>query len=706
MMASFEADSLRCLYANRPYVAAFGLDEASIVGRTLAEIVGEDFAQWTDPAIDQVRSTLQPADFEHDLVTPQGAIRRVEVRLVPQFDASSQLDSLLVYLMDVTQARDSEHALRESEGRLSRFLGASIEGIVFHDGGRIADANPAFCALLGLGLHELIGRELAEFQVGPSAPLLVVGAPAGPAVDGADSVGVAAAVLPASSAVPRVERQLRQHDGQLVPVEWIELTPDDDSGLQMCAVRDLRDHKAAQAHAHYLAHHDPLTGLPNRRAFMAQLEHLMVAARKSGTSLGLLFIDLDHFQRVNDSIGHAAADDHLKTLARRIATQVRSSDRVARFGGDEFMVLLPGVREGDDVALVAHKLVTTLSLPIEIEGRPISVTPSIGVALYPRDADSPEQFIKHADAAMHVAKARGRATVSVFDPAIASSAYDNVVLEGELGHAISQGEFTLLFQPQVCARTGRPVGAEALIRWQHPERGLLTPDEFIALAEQHRLMLPIGRWVLEEAGRTAQCWHQSGRSSLTMAVNLSALQFQAADFVDGIEDLLARVGLPTGWLELEITERMLMADLPAVRERLHRLRSRGVRISVDDFGTGYSSLAYLRDLPIDRMKIDQSFVKGLPEDRASAAIAGAIIELARGLGLSVVAEGVESAEQQQCLGALRCDQLQGLVVAAPMTMDEFDTWLSGWPAQAAQLWGPDDVACWSTTDHAEVLPDR
>jgi EAL domain-containing protein (putative c-di-GMP-specific phosphodiesterase class I) len=271
------------------------------------------------------------------------------------------------------------------------------------------------------------------------------------------------------------------------------------------------------------------------------------------------------------------------------------------------------------------------------------------------------------------------AQFAFFEQEVATSAYDKLMLEGELGHAITHDEFALVFQPQVRARDGHPVGVEALIRWQHPQRGLLAPNEFIALAEQHRLIVPIGAWVLREAARQARLWHEAGWP-LTVAVNLSTLQFQAPDFVASIRTLLAETGLPAGWLELELTERMLMDDVPQVCARLQQLRALGVKLSVDDFGTGYSSLSHLKELPIDTMKIDRSFVQELPHQRESAAITSAIIQLARGLGLDVVAEGVETEAQRAFLIAQGCDQLQGLIISAPLTVQQMQRWLDAQPA--------------------------
>lgn len=659
LLACFDAQTRRCQYANRPLARAFQVEPTEVEGRSVRELLGPQAARDLTPAFDEALQTRGSCTLELRLPGPAGSERSLAATVDPRFGPQGDVIGLYLRLRDLSGQLELERAIARSEERLGRFMEAATEGILFHEDGRVTDANPAACELLGLARHDLVGRPLvsllpealqAEFDAGwRSEPQW------------------------------RCESQQRRGDGTAGTLQWLSTADHEDGAAHdrgTTLLRDTSERHAAQARIHFLSHHDALTGLPNRQAFMGQLEHLMVSAQSAHTQLGLLCIDLDHFQRVNDSLGHTVGDIHLKTIARRIGAQVRSTDRVARFGGDEFMVLLPGIRDAQDAVQVAHKLIAAISAPIDIEGRPISVTPSVGLAIYPRDGDTPDMVIKHADTAMHAAKARGRATLAEFEPAIAEMARAQLVLEGQLGHAIEQGQFELLLQPQVQAATGRPAGVEALIRWRHPERGLLSPDEFILLAEQHRLMLPIGDWVLDEAARLAGLWYrQRPDLALAIAVNLSALQFQAVDFVDKIEAVLQRAALPPGWLELELTERMLMDDLPLALSRLHRLRELGVRLSVDDFGTGYSSLAHLKALPIDTIKIDRSFVQGLPDERASAAIASAILELARGLGLTVVAEGVETAAQREWLITAGCDVLQGLWVSAPVPASHISDWL-------------------------------
>jgi EAL domain-containing protein (putative c-di-GMP-specific phosphodiesterase class I) len=342
-------------------------------------------------------------------------------------------------------------------------------------------------------------------------------------------------------------------------------------------------------------------------------------------------------------------------------------------------VLLPGLpthgERGTDVEEVAQKLLAAIEVPLIAEGRPISVTPSVGIALFPDDGDSPHELVKHADTAMYLAKSRGRANYQFFDRGMASAAYAALVMEGQLAQALEHGEFELYFQPQVTAHGGMLVGAEALIRWNHPERGLLLPNEFIHLAERQRLMLRIGQWVLQEAARCIKRWHAIELGVPTVAVNLSTLQFLSPGFIDAVAQVLPADGLDSGMLELELTERMLMDDMSEVKQRLSRLRAMGLSISVDDFGTGYSSLGHLKHLPIDKLKIDRSFIRDLPDARDSVAIASAIIQMGRSLGMTVIAEGVETAAQGEFLAAQGCDELQGYLISPALPLVQFEAWV-------------------------------
>jgi len=660
LIAYYSAHEFRCQFANKQYAHTFGRDEHSIIGLKLDEVIGADAAREIQPQVEHMLAHRQPVVYERTLGS--ATKRWIEVHLLPHLDdATGVAIGAFVLISDISKHRLAEQAVRESEERLAKFMQASAEGIVFHRDGFITDANPPVCELIGYPLKELLGRRTLEFI----AP---------------DHVAKVAAVI-ASGQETGYESVLLDKHGQRIPVEFIVRTMmRGGERLRMTIVRDIRDRHAAQARIHHLAHHDALTGLPNRLSFMTHLTQQMApTAEGDAPRLALLFIDLDHFKRVNDSLGHLVGDTLLRTVAARITAGLRATDLVSRFGGDEFVVLLsglaPGAQHRGDAEEVAQKLLAGIGAPLNAEGRPLSVTPSIGVALYPGDGDSPDELVKHADSAMYLAKARGRANHQFFDRGMANSAYAELVMEGQLAQALERDEFVLHFQPQVRARDGGLVGAEALIRWNHPERGLLLADAFIPLAEQRQLMLPIGQWVLAEAARCAVRWREMGLAVAPVAVNLSSVQFHSIGFVEAVAQVLPSDGIGAGMLELELTERMLMDDLVEVKQRLAHLKAMGLQISVDDFGTGYSSLGHLKELPIDKVKIDRSFVHDLPMNRDSAAIARAIIQMGRSLGLLVIAEGVETEAQRAFLAEQGCDELQGLLISAPLPQIAFEAWV-------------------------------
>ncbi len=401
MIAYYRAGDFQCQFANLGYARTFGHDEKSILGQTLAQIIGDDAAHQIDPELQAVLDQRRPVAYERTLLNADGSTRWIEVNLLPHLNPQTEVIGVFVLISDITKHRLAEQAVRDSEGRLAQFMQASTEGIVFHKDGIVVDANPPMCELIGLSLDEMRGRPTIDFIAH-------------------EQVAKVAAVM-ASGQETAYESVLVDKAGQRIPVEFIVRTMlRNGERMRMTIVRDLRDRHAAQARIHHLAHHDTLTGLPNRMSFMEQLDHLLLGARKNGSRLALLFIDLDHFKRVNDSLGHLVGDTLLRTVAARITSSLRATDIVARFGGDEFMVLLPGLpisqglqsERGTDVEEVAQKLLAAIEVPLIAEGRPISVTPSVGIAMFPDDGDSPHELVKHADTAMYLAKSRGRANSS------------------------------------------------------------------------------------------------------------------------------------------------------------------------------------------------------------------------------------------------------------------------------------------------------
>ncbi|MDN3544288.1 MAG: putative bifunctional diguanylate cyclase/phosphodiesterase [Roseateles asaccharophilus] len=656
LIALYQAGTHRCLYANEAYAQAFGLTAQSILGRRFSEIIGEQAADLVRPVVEAVERSGKPGFYERQLQGPDGRKRWVEAHVIPHLDAAGVVQAAFVQLVDITRHREAEAAVRDSELRLQKFMQASAEGIVFHVDGLVSDANPALCALLGYELDELRGRSTLDFvaleEVGKVRQLMLAGAEL------------------------RYESRLIHRSGEAIHVELIVRSLSSEGGQQrMAIVRDIRDRVAAQQRIQHLAHHDSLTQLLNRAAFMEHLGPQMERARQRGHQLALLFIDLDNFKRVNDSLGHLEGDKVLFTVAERIRNCLRSSDLVARFGGDEFVVLLNDVHQQDDVMVVLMALLSVVEVPVRADGRDLSVTPSIGVAMFPRDGESAEELIQHADTAMYLAKSRGRASYQFFEHQMASQAYADLVLEAELAEALTHDQFRLHYQPQVHARDGHLVGAEALLRWQHPQRGLLSPDAFIEVAERHRLMVPLGEWVMREAVRQSKLWHESGLAPVPIAVNLSSMQFRLDRFADTVREVLAEAGVPGSWLELELTERMLVDDLEDTPRTLAALRALGLSISVDDFGTGYTALAHLTELPLDKLKIDQGFVAKLPQDSGAMAITRAIVRMAKDLGLSVSAEGVRKEQQRALLAEWGCDALQGDLVGSSMSAAQFEAWL-------------------------------
>jgi diguanylate cyclase (GGDEF)-like protein/PAS domain S-box-containing protein len=644
LIAAFDARDNRCLFANAGYARTFGLTEQSILGRTFEEVIGADAARLIEPHVADLRQHHRAARYERRLETADGA-RWIEVHLLPHVADDGELLASFVLINDITRHREAERAVRESEERLAKFMQASVEGIAFHKDGVITDANPPLLALVGHTLADIIGRKNLEFIAPEQIPKVLE--------------------VMAAGAETAYESVLLHKDGTRIPVEFIVRTIErGGEKLRMTIVRDMRAREAARSHIYHLAHHDPLTDLLNRMAFMQRLEVLMASGRAGDAEGALLFIDLDQFKRVNDSLGHLAGDVLLQTLAQRLKQQLRGTDLVARFGGDEFLVLLPGRLPLADVQEVASKVLTAFAVPLLLEGRSISITPSVGIALYPQHATTPSDLIRCADAAMYQAKQQGRATQRCYDPELGRRALAALELESQLTQAVARNEFVLHFQPQVRAGDGSLVGAEALIRWRHPTRGLVDPDHFMPQVEQQRLIVPIGQWVLREAVRAARRWRDAGHP-LPVSVNVSSLQFRDAGFGASVAQVLHEESLGGEFLELEVTERMLMEDVDAVAATLTDVKALGVRIAIDDFGTGYSSLGRLNRLPIDRIKIDRSFVRGLPDDAGHAAIAKAIVTLAQSLGLATIAEGVETAEQRDFLVALGCEELQGVLFGAP-----------------------------------------
>ncbi|HXH28163.1 MAG TPA: EAL domain-containing protein [Candidatus Polarisedimenticolia bacterium] len=452
--------------------------------------------------------------------------------------------------------------------------------------------------------------------------------------------------------------------------------------------QDITERKQAEAQIRFLAYYDGLTLLPNRVLFMERLDLALASARRRGGMLAILFFDLDRFKRINDTLGHGPGDRLLQEVAERLRRCLRSSDTiargdplntndtVARLGGDEFIVTLQDIKRGEDAATVARRILDALTAPFRLEDQEVVVSASIGISLFPGDGTTAEALLKNADAAMYHAKDLGRSGYQFYDKSMNAAALKRLSLENRLRRALEQQELELHYQPLFDVDAGSIVGAEALIRWRHPDLGLVAPAEFIPLAEETGLILPVGEWVLREACGRMAAWHRAGHRSLVVSVNLSGRQFRDGRLGEVVRRALEVSGLPPRCLELEITESVLMREAQETVATLRSLKALGVRIAVDDFGTGYSSLSYLTRFPIDTLKIDQSFVRDLRNDRGDVAITTAILSMSRGLDLSVIAEGVETQEQMDLLRRQGCRLMQGYFLGRPLPVPEFERLLA------------------------------
>ncbi|HTK00608.1 MAG TPA: EAL domain-containing protein [Bordetella sp.] len=571
-------------------------------------------------------------------------------------------DAVLTAFTPINQIKLMEQRLE----LWAKVFEASSEAILILDTERtLLSANASFYRSTGFTTAEVVGKTpdfiVAESTGGPLMKELAEGLERSSTWSG--------------------EAQVRRRQGGDYPV-WFMVNAVRDKGQvvshYICTVIDITDRKKSEARIRFLAEHDVLTQLPNRALFTKQLGRALDSDPLGTQRCAVLFIDLDRFKDINDSLGHHIGDGLLKSVSRRLLQAVRGRDTVSRLGGDEFTIILADVgTRGDVEQLIADRLIPLVREPHEIGGVTLQVSCSVGVALYPDDGGDIDTLMQNADAAMYQAKAAGRNQVKFFSPDMAERARMRLAIEAGLRTAIARGELSLVFQPCIDASTNAMVGAEALLRWHNAQLGAIPPSRFIPIAEETRLIIPIGAWVIEEACRQLAAWRAQGMAELRMSINLSAIQLREPELFDTVRASLAEHGIAGDWLELEITETVLMSQADSYLDAIHALRSLGVRLSLDDFGTGYSSLSYLNRFPLDRLKIDQAFVRDMIDTPADVAVVKAIIELGHELGLRVVAEGVESEQEAQTLRRIGCDQLQGYLYGRPMPGAQFPAWVAG-----------------------------
>lgn len=579
-------------------------------------------------------------------VLPDPTVVVAKGSLPDQWLAAGVAFGALVLLIVSLAAMVMERQQRLGEKRrLHELANAAAEGLVICDQGVVVTANESFERLIGAANVEIVGRAFATFFEDVNV---------GECLTGTDETHLEACV--------------RSATGEQIPVELIVRTMPFNGRLhQGVAVRDLRARHKAEAQIRFLAHHDALTGLPNRVNFTYRLDREFERHRRKGDTFAVLCLDLDRFKQINDVFGHAAGDAVLKSVGARVSGLLKEDDVLARLGGDEFAIIRRGPCRPEDLAQLGERILAAFSSEFDLEDQSTRVGASIGIALYPGDGDNPSTLLRNADAALYRAKEDGRGAYRFFEPGIGAQLRERQVLEFDLRHAIARGELTVVYQPQSAIVSQEIFGFEALLRWRHSTRGNISPAIFIPIAEESGLILSIGEWVLREACREAARWS----NPLQIAVNLSGVQLHSPNLPATIHQILIETGLSPHRLELEITETALIQDFGHAIHALRQIKALGVKIAMDDFGTGYSSLSNLRAFPFDKIKIDQSFVRNAHNNQQGAAIVRAIVGLARGLNLTVIAEGVESVEELEFLTAELCGEAQGYLFGRPGDISEF-----------------------------------
>jgi len=569
-------------------------------------------------------------------------------------------------LRSVIERKASEEALFVEKERAQVTLNSIGDAVLSTDiAGNVTYLNQVAESMTGWPCQEAIGRPLAEvFQIIDGATREPVPNPMTRAVQENTTVGLTANCI------------LIRRDGFESAIEDSAAPIHDRGGQVTGAVIVFHDVSAARAIAQKMAHlaqHDFLTDLPNRILFSDRVANAIALARRHGKQRAVLFLDLDRFKHINDSLGHAIGDQLLQSVAQRLVACVRGSDTVSRQGGDEFVVLLSEIEHAEDAALSAEKMLLALAAPHSIAERELHISASIGISTYPDDGLDAETLIRCADTAMYHAKDKGRNNYQFFTEDMNLRVVERQFLEGSLRRALKRREFVLHYQAKINLETGAISGVEALIRWRHPERGLIPPAMFVPIAEDCGLIVPIGRWVLREACRQIQAWIDAGLPPMPVAVNISAVEFQSKDFLEGVRAILKETRLNPRYLELELTESVLMQDGAFTAQALVALKALGVRLAIDDFGTGYSSLSYLRQFPIDTLKIDQSFVREITAGSLDDTIVSAVISMGKTLKQRVVAEGIETGEQLAFLRRQQCGEGQGYHLSRPVSAEEFVT---------------------------------
>ncbi|WP_229507242.1 EAL domain-containing protein [Pseudoduganella rivuli] len=650
----------RRTYVSPAVERATGKPASELVGRTPADAPLVAGAQ-NERLLADIRHVLasgKPVVSEMAYQAPDGRLRQFQNHFGPEFDANGAVTGVLSIMRDITELKRLETLMRKREEEFRALVENSPDIISRYDlDCRRVYTNPRGVASLGGDLARILGTTPADLPGGE----------------------------PGARYLEAIGDVIAQGKERSIELEWRTGGPETCLHVRMCPEfdvhgrvshvlaigRDISEIDEYRRVIHRQAFSDALTGLPNRTLLSDRIRHAIADAAYHGHQFGLMMLDLDHFKEINDTMGHGAGDALLRMAAQRLQASVRPYDTVARLGGDEFSVLLPNMRKGDDLATVAGKILHELAEPFEVEGQELFVSCSIGIAMYPDDSTGFDALYKYADSAMYHAKQMGRNNFQFYQPEFTRRSQDRLELEAALRRAQKRGELMLYYQPQIELQSGGMVSAEALLRWRRDGYGIVAPDRFIPAAEVCGLIIGIGEWVLRTACGDVVRWNQGRAVPVRVAVNLSTRQFVRNDLAGSVRRILEETGCDPAWLELEITESLLLEDSREVAATLEALHGMGLSISIDDFGTGYSALSYLNRFPVSQLKIDRSFVQGVPAERDKCELVKAMLSIAAALRLETVAEGVETAEQAEYLMAHGCRLAQGYLFGKPMPLAQF-----------------------------------
>jgi diguanylate cyclase (GGDEF)-like protein/PAS domain S-box-containing protein len=652
-----------CVYTNEAYHKISGLNLEQTLGTNWSMAIHPDdrqrvLAEWRAAALGEAKFQSEARFLRAD-----GSIVWARLNAAAMLDGEHSRGHVQI-VEDISARKAAEDALFDEKERAQVTLNSIGDAVLTTNlPGNVTYLNQVAEAMTGWSQENALGRPLSEiFKIVDGATRQAAPNPAQRAIHENRTVGLAADSIlirrdGIESAIEDSAAPIHNRDGQVAGA--------------VIVFHDVSESRAMALKMAHLAQHDFLTGLPNRMLLTERLSRAIGQARRHSKRVGLMFIDLDYFKHINDSLGHTIGDLLLQMVAERLKLCIRDTDTVCRQGGDEFVILLAEIVQTQDATPVAEKLLAAFTEPCLIGGHELHVTLSIGVAIYPDDGMDADEVMKNADTAMYHAKAKGRNNYQFFTTEMNTLAVRRLSIEGNLRRALKQGEFMLYYQPKIDLASGLMIGSEALIRWRDPVHGLIYPNQFVPIAEESGLIVPIGSWVLREACRQVCAWQDSGLLAVPVSVNISAVEFRHKNFADGVATILAETSMLPSFLELELTESILMQDAESSASVLASLKAMGMQLAIDDFGTGYSSLSYLKRFPINTLKIDQSFVQDITDDTDDAAIVSAMIGMGKSLKQRVIAEGVETEEQLALLRSLHCDEGQGFLFGHPLPADQF-----------------------------------